>query len=99
MGAVNRKKYDREFKLEAIRLADRPGAVARRVERDLGLYQGAIRHWHEELKADTDHAFVGTGHLKPLEEENRRLERENRGLREEREILKKAMAIFGSPRK
>lgn len=99
MAARRRKEYDREFKLEAVRLADKPDAVARRVEQDLGLYQGAIRHWREELKADPDHAFPGTGHLKPLEDENRRLARENRELREERDILKKAMAIFSSPRK
>jgi transposase len=99
MGASSRKLYDREFKLEAVRLADKPDAVDRRIEKDLGLYQGAIRHWREELKADPEHAFVGTGHLKPLDEEYRRLERENRALREERDILKKAMAIFSAPRK
>jgi transposase len=73
MGAVSRKWYDREFKLEAVRMADKPDAVDRRVDQDLGLYQGAIRHWRQELEADPKHAFVGTGHLKPLEEENRRL--------------------------
>jgi transposase len=99
MRAATRKKFDREFKLEAIRLADKAGAVAHRVERDLGLYHGAIRHWRDELEADPQHAFPGKGHLKPLEDENRRLERENRDLREERDILKKAMAIFSSPRK
>ena len=100
MGTARRKKkFEREFKLEAVRLADKPDAVDRQVERDLGLYQGAIRHWREELKADRDQAFPGTGHLKPLDGELRRLERENRALREERDILKKAMAIFSSPRK
>ena len=97
MGSTRRKEYDREFKLETVRLADKPGAVDRRVERELGLYQGAIRHWREELKADGDHAFPGRGHLKPLEEENRRLQRENRTLREERDVLKKAVAIFSRP--
>ena len=36
----------------------------------------------------------GTGHLKPEDEEMRRLQRENAILREERDILKKALAIF-----
>jgi transposase len=99
MGASRRKQYDREFKLEAVRLADKPGGVDRRVERDLGLYQGAIRHWRDELKVDPGHAFPGTGHLKPLEEENRRLRRELADTKMERDILKKAMAIFSSPRK
>jgi transposase len=64
------------------------------MEKELGLYQGALRHWREEVKADPANAFPGTGHLKPYEEENRRLLRENAILREERDILKKAAAIF-----
>jgi transposase len=92
--SLSRKKYDGTFKREAVRLADTSGKNARTIERELGLYQGAIRHWREEQKADPQHAFPGTGHLKPLEEENRRLLRECAILREERDILKKAVAIF-----
>ena len=93
MGTV-RKKYDDTFKREAVRLAATSGKRDRTIEQELGIYQGAIRHWREELNADPDHAFPGTGHMKPLEEENRRLRRENAILREERDILKKATAIF-----
>ena len=89
-----RKKYDGTFKREAVRLADTSGKKDRVVERELGLYQGAIRHWREELQADTEHAFPGTGHLKPLEAENLRLRRELAIAQEERDILKKAVAIF-----
>ena len=48
MGST-RRKYDSEFKREAIRLASEPGIKDRSVETDLGLYQGAIRHWRNEL--------------------------------------------------
>jgi transposase len=89
-----RKKYDSTFKRESVRLADTSEKTDRAIEQELGLYQGAIRHWRDELQADPSHAFPGTGHLKPLEEENRRLRRENAMLREERDILKKATAIF-----
>jgi len=41
-----------------------------------------------------EHAFVGKGHMRPPEEQIRRLERENGELREEKEIFKKALAIF-----
>jgi transposase len=93
MGTV-RKKFDDTFKREAVRLTATSGKRDRTIEQELGIYQGAIRHWREKLKADPAHAFPGTGHLKPLEEENLRLRRENAILREERDILKKAMAIF-----
>lgn len=99
MGASGRKKYDREFKLEALRLLEKPGARARSVERDLGLYQGCLRHWRDELASSPEGAFPGTGHLKPVDEEFRRLRRELADVKMERDILKKAMAIFSSPRK
>jgi transposase len=91
---AGRKKYDSTFKRESVRLADSSGKTDRQIERELGLYQGAIRHWREDLQADPENAFPGTGHLKPFEEEYRRLRRENAILREERDILKKAVAIF-----
>jgi len=43
---------------------------------------------------DASQAFPGKGHLRPEEEELRRLRRENALLRQERDILKKATAFF-----
>ena len=83
-----------EFKRESVRLADTSGKTDRQIERDLGLYQGAILRWRDELEADPIDAFPGTGHQKPLEEEVRRLLRELDIAREERDILKKVVAIF-----
>ena len=90
------KKYDADFKREAIRLAEEPDKYDRQVEKELGLYQGAIRHWREQLKNAVEpvQAFPGRGHQTPAEEELRRLRRENQVLREERDILKKAVAVF-----
>jgi transposase len=97
--AGTRKVYDSVFKRDTVRLADSSGKKDRVVEKELGLYQGAIRHWRDELKADPADAFPGTGHLKPLEAENLRLRRELAIAREERDILKKAVAIFSKPPK
>lgn len=94
MEAKRKKKFEPSFKQEVVRLADGPGKTDRQVERELGLYQGAIGQWRKELKEDPENAFPGTGRMKPLEEENRRLRRELAGVREERDILKKAIAIF-----
>jgi transposase len=93
MGTV-RRKYDNDFRREAVRLASEPGVTARSVERDLGLYQGAIGRWRAELGMDPVDAFPGNGRKKPVEEENRQLRRENERLRRERDILKKAAAYF-----
>ena len=93
MKGRQKRTYDGDFKREAVRLADGEGVTDRQVERDLGLYQGAIRTWRKELEADSAAAFPGTGHQKPLEEENRRLRRELDIAREERDILHKAVAI------
>lgn len=98
-GGSSRERYDREFKLEAIRLFQKAGVTDRAVERDLGLYQGALRHWKQELGARGEDAFPGIGHLPHLEEENRRLRRELANARMERDILKKAVAIFTVPPK
>jgi transposase len=91
---IKRKSYDPEFKRQAVALADSPERTDRSIELELGVYQGAIRHWRKELDADHDHAFPGKGRLKPDDEEVRRLRRELEIVQQERDILKKAVAIF-----
>ena len=88
------KRYDKEFKIEAIRLASEPGNTQTGIERDLGISPGIISRWKRELLNDGEHAFPGKGQLKPDDAELRRLKRENEKLRRERDILKKAVAIF-----
>ena len=88
------KRFDKEFKIEAVRLASEPGNTQSEIERDLGISQGIISRWKHELRKDGDQAFPGKGRLKPDDDELRRLKRENERLRQERDILKKAVAIF-----
>ncbi len=88
-----RKTYTREFKLEALRLAETSGRPITQVERELGLSQGTIAHWRREVQRNGGEAFPGHGHLLPSEERLRQLERENAIPRQERDILKKAIAV------
>jgi transposase len=88
------KRFDKEFKIEAVRLASEPGNTKSKIERDLGISQGIISRWKRELRKDGDQAFPGKGRLKPDDDELRRLKRESERLRQERDILKKAVAIF-----
>ena len=88
------KTYDREFKLEAVNMASEPGVSASEVEKRLGIGQGVLSRWKRQFKNEGKQAFPGKGHLRPEDEELRRLRRECERLRRERDILKKAMAIF-----
>jgi transposase len=89
-----RKSYTREFKIEALRLADTSGKTKAQVERDLGLSQGLLFHWRRELARQGREAFPGHGRLAASDEHLRQLERENSILRQERDILKKAIAVL-----
>jgi transposase len=95
----SRRRFKREFKLEAVRMVVEGGHPVTEVARDLDLRPDMLRRWQRQLEKDQQQAFPGQGHLKPDEEEMRRLRRELDRVREERDILKKALAIFsGSSR-
>jgi len=92
--AKKRRKYDKEFKREAVRLVVEEGRTATEVEQNLGIGKSLVARWVKEVKEDPEHAFPGLGRFKEPEEELRRLKRENEILKEERDILKKAVSIF-----
>jgi transposase len=91
---MTRKKFTREFKIEAVRFLTGSNMSAAQAGRDLGINPNLLTRWKKEFQSDSSQAFPGTGHLKPEEEELRRLRRENALLRQERDILKKAAAFF-----
>ena len=93
-GLKPRRQYDKEFKLEAIRLVIEEGQSPRSVERRLGTGKGVVYGWVRAYNADAEHAFPGKGKLKPPERELRDLKRELERVKRERDILKKAVAIF-----
>lgn len=89
-----RRKYDREFKEDAIRLIVDGGRPVREVARDLGIHENMLSRWKKEYLQDKEHSFPGKGHMKPHEEELFKLKRRIADLEEDRAILKKALAIF-----
>jgi transposase len=89
-----RRYYDHEFKSEAVRMVTERGLKVTQVARDLGIHPNMLSRWKREYIGEGNHAFVGKGHMKPEQEEVRRLRREVEVLWEERDILKKALAIF-----
>ena len=89
-----RRKYDRQFKLEAVRLVTEDGRKATEVARNLSIHVNLIYLWKKQLAEDPKEAFPGLGKLKASEAEFRKLQRELADVKEERDILKKALAIF-----
>lgn len=89
-----KRKYDKEFKIEAVRLATKGDRSTAEIARDLGIHPNLIYNWRGHLAEDKEQAFPGQGRLKPEAEEMRRLKRQLADIQEERDILKKALAIF-----
>jgi len=92
----NKRKYDPEFKREAVRLVVEESLSIREVERNLGITYGVLKGWVQKLQDHQDAAFVGNVHPLSPEAELKQLRKENDQLRRERDILKKAVAIFST---
>ena len=91
-GRRPRRRFDEDFKAQAVRLVLDEGKSVTAVARDLDLTRTALHHWVEQARADRSGGK--TGLTTTEREELTRLRRENRILQEEREILKKAAAFF-----
>lgn len=91
---TKRKSYEKQFKLDAVKLVQQNGKSVASVARDLGIDANRLHHWKRQFSDHGMNAFPGNGRLLPQDEEVRRLQRENALLREERDILKKAMGYF-----
>ena len=89
-----RRKFSREFKLEAVRLVKERAVSVAQAARDLDLHEKVLRKWIREVSADPQQAFPGQGQMKPEQLEIARLRKEVAKLKAERDILKKAAAFF-----
>src|SRR5688572_20127149 len=87
-----RRRFDDDFKAQAVRLVLDEGKSVPSVARDLDLTESNLREWVRRAEADRTHGR--TGLTTAEREELARLRKENRELRTEREILKKAAAFF-----
>jgi transposase len=94
--SVKRKKYSKQFKLDALQMYEKGEKSMAQVERELGITEGLLAKWRDELQRTKDptQAFPGNGNLPEQEEHIRQLERENAQLRQEKEILKKVLGIY-----
>jgi transposase len=93
-GVMERRKFTREFKLEAVRLIKDRGVSYVQASQDLNVHTSQLRDWVKKFSDDPQHAFPGNGQMKPEQLEIARLKREVAKLKAERDILKKAAAYF-----
>ena len=91
---ATRRRFSREYKVEAVRLVLERGVSVAQAARDLGLHINSLRKWVRDHRADPQDAFPGEGRQKPEAAELTQLRREVARLKMERDILKKAAAYF-----
>ena len=56
---MERRKFTREFKLEAVRLIKDRGVSYVQASQDLGVHTSQLRDWVKKLADDPQHAFPG----------------------------------------
>ena len=55
-----RRKFAREFKLEAVKLIKERGVSYVQAARDLDVHESVLRNWVKGFEADPAHSFPGT---------------------------------------
>ena len=89
-----RRRFSREFKIEAVNLVTKEGNSIVDVARDLDLHPNTLGLWKNQLAEDPAHAFPGKGHMKPEQQELHDLRKKVKRLQMENEILKKTVGYF-----
>jgi transposase len=92
--AGNRKKYDEEFKKNAVKLSYSSPKSVKEIADDLDISENVLYNWRRKYTQDGDKSKYTS-----LEEENRELQRELAEVKMERDMLKKATAYFANLQK
>jgi transposase-like protein len=96
---VSRRRYDEQFKADAVELLLSGGRDLKPLARELGVCAQTLRSWRDDYLGKMK---VEPGQRSPAEihQDNQRLRRENEVLQRQRDILKKALGILSeqSPR-
>ncbi len=86
-----RRKFDRNFKKEAVALWLNSGRSAREIALELGIGENRLHLWRQKFAPATAATQAD------LENEVQALRRENVELRQQRDILKKTLGILSAP--
>jgi len=97
MSSNPRRKFDQDFKRNAVLLCAEPGRSVVEVAQNLGIGKDLLYRWRGKYhSANGQYVFPGNGveALTPDHKQIRELKKKLRDTEMERDILKKAMAIF-----
>ena len=90
---VKMKRFDKAFKVQAVKMVTEEGHTAAEVARSLGIHANQLYNWKRKYSDNGEKAFPGKGHLTEIFA----LRKELREVQMERDILKKAVGIFSKP--
>lgn len=88
-----RRRFSKEFKLEAIRQLELRGSrPVKEVAEALGVAENMLHAWRRELGGEAEAVMAERGESK--DQELQRLRRENQQLKQDADTLKKSIALF-----
>ena len=73
---MQRRKFTREFKVEAVRMIKDRGVSYVQASHDLTVHTSQLGDWVKKFADDPQHAIPGNGQMKPEQLEIARLKRE-----------------------
>jgi transposase len=94
---TRRKRYNKEFKREALRRANENGVTDTLVAEEMGFSTRQLRRWRDEATKHGDDAFPGQGNAH--DQEVMLLKRKLKKVEQERDFLKEAAAYFAKESK
>jgi transposase len=94
MKVIKLRAYDKEFKLNAIKLYLSGERSYKEVSKELGVPETTLIGWVYSYRKDGKESFPGKGQVKGSERDMMDLLKRLRIAEEERDILKKALGIF-----
>jgi transposase len=86
-----RRKFDANFKREAVAMWQNSGKTAQEIAAQLGIRGGQLYEWKKSV--------MPTAAQGDLQTQNEALRKENALLRQQRDILKKTLGIISEPLK
>jgi transposase len=92
--ARERRLFTEEFKREAVKLVNQPGATKAAIARDLGVGPNLLGRWCKDVGGETPNSSGKGDKVSPQEYE--RMKRELTKVKTERDILKKALGYFAA---